>query len=111
VLSAPYFLLLGADKHPRTIEAEKIVLLDRHGHARLTIGTPALAGATVDVEQDDPVIWFTDDSGTDRAMLTTDGLFFANANARPTASLTSDPKGSRLKFYGNDGKVVWAAPR
>jgi hypothetical protein len=36
-------LLAGADKAPRTIEAEKVVLLDSRGRAKLTIATPALA--------------------------------------------------------------------
>ena len=34
------FVFAGAGKAPRTIEAEKIVLLDSHGRARVTIGTP-----------------------------------------------------------------------
>ena len=104
-------LLIAADKSPKTVEAQKIVLLDRNGHARLTISTPALAGAAIDVNPDDPVIWLSDEKGTDRAILTTSGLFFANGRAKPTASLSSDPRGtSGLKFYGNDGKVAWSAP-
>jgi len=73
---------------------------------------PAIAGATMDINQDDPVVWLTDEKGADRAMLTIDGLFFANAKARPTLSLGSDPKSgmSALKFYAADGKVSWSAP-
>jgi hypothetical protein len=41
------FLLMGAAKTPKTVEAEKIVILDRHGRARITIGTPAFAGAAI----------------------------------------------------------------
>jgi hypothetical protein len=105
------FFLVGAAKPPRTLEAEKLVILDRHGRARITIGTPAISGATVDVNPDDPVIWLRDDKGTDRAMLATDGLFFANSKARPTVRLDSDTNGlSGLKFYGTDGKVSWSAP-
>jgi hypothetical protein len=104
-------LFAGANKAPRIIEAEKIVLVDSHGRARLTIGTPAFAGATIDANPDDPVIWMTDDKGADRAMLTIDGLFFANSKATPTVSLRSDPNGtSWLKFYGTNGKVSWSAP-
>lgn len=104
-------LLAGADKGPRTIEVEKIVLLDSHGRPKLTIGTPAFTGATIDVNPDDPVIWMTDEKGADRAMLTTDGLFFANAKARPTVSLSSDSNGTPgLKFYGPNGKLSWSAP-
>ena len=54
--------------------------------------------------------WLTDDKGTDRAMLTSDGLFFANRDARPTITISSDPKTSELKLYGIDGKVSWSAP-
>ena len=104
-------LFAGANKTPRTIEAEKIVLLDSRGRPKLTIGTPAFAGVAMDVNPDDPVIWMTDDKGADRAMLTRDGLFFANGKTRPTVSLISDPNGaSGLKFYGTNGKVTWSAP-
>ena len=65
----------------------------------------------MDVNPDYPVIWLTDDKGTDRAMLTVDGLFFANSKAKPTVSLSSVPDGmSGLKFYGTNGKVSWSAP-
>jgi len=110
-LCATVLLLAAADRAPRTIQAERIILLDSHGRAKLTITTPAFSGASIDVNPDDPVIWMTDDKGADRAMLTTDGLFFANGKARPTVSLSSDPNGaSALKFYGTNGKVSWSAP-
>ena len=110
-LCVTVLLVAGASKAPRTIEAEKIVLRDSHGRARLTIGTPAFAGAAIDVDPDVPVIWMTDDNGADRAMLTTDGIFFANGKSRPIVSLRSDSNGtSGLKFYGADGKVSWSAP-
>jgi hypothetical protein len=104
-------VLIGADKTPRTLEAQKIVLLDNHGKTKLTISTPAVAGASVDIKPDDPVIWLTDSNGADRAMLSIDGLFFADSKSRPTVSLSTDPKGlSRLRLYGKDGKVSWSAP-
>ena len=106
------FLFVAAGKTPRTIEAEKFVLLDGHGNPRVTISTPEFSGATIEVNADDPVIWLTDKNGADRAMLTVDGLFFANGKGRPTVSLTSNPKSgkSELKFYKPDGKVAWLAP-
>ena len=111
ILAAMIVVLGGADSATRTIEAQKIVLLDSRGHAKLTIGTPAVTGATVGVSPDDAVIWLTDDKGADRTMLTTDGLFFANGEARPTISLSSNPKGiSGLKLYGKDGTMLWSAP-
>jgi hypothetical protein len=108
-LIAIVFIFVGADRTTRTIEAEKFVLCDSHGRVRLTIGTPAYTGATIGTNPDDPVVWLTDDKGEDRAMLTTDGLFFANGKARPTVSLDSNPRVG-LKFYGSDGKVSWSAP-
>jgi hypothetical protein len=110
-LGMAIFLLTGAAKSPKTVEAEKIVVRDRHGRARITIGTPAFAGAAIDTTPDDPVIWLTDDKGADRAMLANDGLSFANGKAGPTVRLSSDPNGlSGLRFYGTDGKVSWSAP-
>ena len=110
VLGVAVVAFSGAGKGAGTVEAQKIVLLDSHGRAKLTIGTPALTGATVGVNPDDAVIWLTDDKGADRAMLTPEGLFFANHDARPTISISSDPKASELKLYGTDGKVLWSAP-
>jgi hypothetical protein len=105
------FLLMGAAKTPKTVEAEKIVIRDRYGRSRITIGTPASAGAAIGTNSDDPMIWLTDDKGADRAILATDGLFFANGKSRPTVSLNSDTNGlSGLKLYGTDGKVSWSAP-
>ena len=84
------FLLMGAAKTPKMVEAEKIVILDRHGRARITIGTPAFAGAAIDTNPDDPMIWLTDDKGADRAMLATDGLSFGNSKPdRPYASVAT----------------------
>lgn len=105
-------LFAGAGRRPRTIEAEKIVRLDSHGRARLTIATPAIAGATIDAGPGDALVWLTDGKGADRAMLTSDGLYFANGESRPTVTLNSDPKrvASALKFYGADGRVSWSAP-
>jgi hypothetical protein len=110
VLGVAIVAFSGAGKGAGTVEAQKIVLLDSHGRAKLTIGTPALTGATVGVNPDDAVIWLTDDKGADRAMLTPEGLFFANHDTRPTISISSDPKASELKLYGTDGKVLWSAP-
>ncbi len=106
------FVLAGAAKYPRTISAEKIVLLDTQGRARLTISTPAVAGLAIDMAPDDPAVWFTDEKGTDRAVMSTDGLFFANAKSRPTVSLSNNnaPDASSLRFYHPDGKVSWSAP-
>jgi len=105
-------LLMAAGAKPRTIEAEKIVILDSHGRSRVTIGTPEFAGIAVDTKPDEPVIWLTDENGTDRAMLATDGLRLSNSHAKPVVELSGDsgPGRSGLKFYNADGKIAWSAP-
>jgi len=110
-LGMAMFLLTGAAKTPKIVEAEEIIIRDRQGRARITIGTPAFAGAAVGANPDDPMIWLTDDKGTDRATLATDRLSFANSKSRATISLSSDPNGlSGLRFYRSDGAIVWSAP-
>ena len=103
---------MAAVSTPRTVEAEKIILRDSHGRARLTLGTPEFAGATVDMKPDNPVVWLTDEKGIDRAVLTIDGLFFSDSQRKPTADFRNSPKSgmSTLRFYAPDGKISWSAP-
>jgi len=112
VLGLLVLMCMGAANRSRMIEAEKITLIDSQGRARVTIGTPWSSGAAIDTERDAPVIWLSDEKGNDRAMLSADGLFFANSRAKPVLSLSSDPRPGRsaLRFYGPDGKVSWSAP-
>ncbi len=112
VLASMVLVSVGLGGKPRTIEAEKIVLLDSRGRARVAIGTPAIAGAAVDMKPDAPAIWLSDESGTDRAILTADGLRFGNGQAKPLVELSGDRRPGRfeLRFYGPDGKVSWSAP-
>ena len=93
-----------------TIEAEKIVILDTHGRARLMIGTPDVAGAAVAMKLDAPAIWLSDENGSDRTILTSDGLYLANGREKPLVNLSSGPSRPELRFYGPDGKVSWSAP-
>ena len=105
-------LLMAAEVKPRTIEAEKIILLDSHVRPRATIGTPEFAGVAIDTKPDEPVIWLSDENGTDRATLSTDGLRLNNAHAKPLVELRGDviPGRSGLSFYSSDGKISWSAP-
>jgi hypothetical protein len=92
---AVVFALLGvivlgmaqAKPKPLAIEAEQLVIRDGRGRARVTIGTPASGGAAVGLSPDEPAIWITDEKGQDRAILSSDGLRFA------------DEKGKRLATY------------
>lgn len=110
VLGSAALVSMGLGGKPRTIEAEKIVILDSHGRARLMIGTPSVAGAAVDLKPDSPAIWLSDESGSDRAILTSDGLYLANGHEKPLVDLSSGPSRPTLRFYGPDGKVSWTAP-
>jgi hypothetical protein len=112
VLIAVVFVSAGAQKEPRVVEAEKFILRDSHGQARLTIGTPSVAGFAIEMGPDDPAIWLTDQKGTDRAVLTLDGLRFANDHAKPLVEIRSDtrPGRSGLRVYGPDGTISWSAP-
>jgi hypothetical protein len=102
---------MAQTKPARTVEAQKFVLLDAQGRARITIGTPASSGVAVSTALDEPVIWFSDPKGNDRAMITAEGLRLANEHSRPAASLTFTSKeGARLFLYDDQGKVVFQAP-
>jgi hypothetical protein len=103
---------LAAQQRPvRTIEAEKFVLLDSKGRARVTIGTPRSSGVAIDLPADEPSIWISDVNGTDRVIITTDGLRLANESGRPAASLTfTNKKGAEILLDNADGKLLYRAP-
>jgi len=109
-LASTVLVSMGLSGKPRTIEAEKIVILDTHGRARLMIGTPDVAGASVDMKLDAPAIWLSDENGSDRTILTSDGLYLANGREKPLVNLSSGPSRPELRFYGPDGKVSWSVP-
>jgi hypothetical protein len=94
----------------RIVEADKIVVHDSHGRARITIGTPEVAGGAIDLKADEPAIWLTGENGSDRTILTGDGLYLGNGHARRLVDLTSGPTRPELRFYDRDGKVSWPAP-
>jgi hypothetical protein len=103
---------LAAQQRPvRTIEAEKFVLLDSKGRARVTIGTPRSSGVAIDLPADEPSIWISDVNGTDRVIITTDGLRLANESSKPAASLTfTNKKGAEILLHNADGKLLYRAP-
>ncbi|HTT62824.1 MAG TPA: hypothetical protein VMG35_13315 [Bryobacteraceae bacterium] len=103
------FLSLGAGGRPRTVEAEEIIIRDSYGHARLMIGTPEFVGPAIDMDRREPGIWLSDGNGQDRAMLSSDGLYFANEHSKPLLSLEAG-RFPEIRLYGPDGKVSWSAP-
>lgn len=92
VLAAVALVSVAFGGKPRTIEAEKIVIVDSHGRPRMIIGTPQVAGAAVYMGRDEPAIWFSDERGSDRAILASDGLYLAGATEKPLVSITSAPE-------------------
>ncbi len=101
-LLSAVLLLMGVARTNRTVTANKFVLLDREGRARLTISTPAFAGIAPGLRSDDPAIWIDDKKGTDRAILTADGITFGNEHGREVAGLTArEGSNPSLKFFGH----------
>lgn len=74
---------LAQSRPSRTVETEQLILRDAQGRARLTMGTSRISGVAIDVAPDEPTVWLTDTKGTDRAILTGDGLRFADEKGRP----------------------------
>ena len=109
LLSTVVLSLVSAAK-PRIIEAEKIIIRDSHGRARVTIGTDL----AIDKERDEPAIWLSDATATDRMILLTDRLYFADEHTKPLVELVAKPgnsyapslPGSALRFHAPDGKVL-----
>jgi hypothetical protein len=85
-LFAASAVLMAQVRPNRTIQAERIIVRDSSGRARITIGTPSSSGYAVDSKSDDPLIWLSDEKGTDRAILGIDGLRFADEHGRRTAN-------------------------
>jgi hypothetical protein len=108
-LAAAGLVLMGSSGKPRTIEAEKVVILDSHRRPRITIGTPEIVGVAVGMKRDEPAIWLSDENGSDRTILASDGLYLADGRAKPKVSLTSGPVRPELRLYGSDGKLAWTA--
>jgi hypothetical protein len=103
---------MGQARPTRTIEAEKFVLLDSKGRARITIGTPQSSGAAIGMPIDEPSIWISDAKGIDRVIVNTEGLRLANDSMQPAASLTFEKDtGGRIRLYSNDGKLLFYAPK
>lgn len=111
LLLASTLLLMGQGRPNRTVEAERFIVRDRQGRVRVEIGTPRFSGAAVGLNSDDPAIWISDEKGQDRAVLTIDGLWFADVKGRKAANLEVESgKRAGLAFYDKDGKVLWSAP-
>lgn len=109
VLALAALLSMGFAGKPRTIEAEKLVIIDSHGRPRLTLGTPKAAGFAGGLGPDEPALWLSDENKTDRTILAPDGLYFANSHGKAVVDITSEP-GPELRLHGPDGKVSWSAP-
>ena len=77
-------VLMGQAQQSRpVVQAQKIVVLDGQGRPRITLGTPSSSGAAFALKSDDPAIWISDEDGTDRMILTEDGIQLADERGRP----------------------------
>ena len=85
---------MGQARTSRTVEAEQFILRDAQGRQRLTIGTPRFSGVAIGLEADRPAIWITGSNGVDRAILTSDGIYWADEHGKGTA---------RIEGVGNRG--------
>jgi hypothetical protein len=119
-LGAAGLLLLAAlgsmaavNSKPRTIEAEQFIVRDSKGRSRVTLATAPVSGAAVSLSPDEPAVWFSDEKGRDRLILTTDGLRLANSKSRPALDATagtSEGKPASIRLYDLESRVVWSAP-
>jgi len=100
ILALGALVVMGQAPRSRIVKAEQFVLQDSQGRARVTIGTPASSGGAFHLSPDEPAIWITDETGQDRAILTSDGLRFANEKGKPLATYSA----RALSFYGTKGK-------
>jgi hypothetical protein len=106
-------LLAAGNSKPRTIEAEQFILRDGSGRARVTIGTPAISGAAVFMPADEPALWFSDATGTDRLIVAADGLRLANSKGKPALDVisgTTAKQPATIRLYDSKNNVVWSAP-
>jgi hypothetical protein len=90
--------MAAVNSKPRTIEAEQFIVRDSKGGARVTIGTAPVSGAAVSLSPDEPAVWFSDEKGRDRLILTTDGLRLANSKSQPALDVTAGTTG-RTPLY------------
>lgn len=95
---------MGQARPSRTVEAEQFVLRDSQGRQRLVIGTPRNSGVAFDLAPDEPAIWIMGENGVDRAILSGDGLGFADEKGKRQARVEISKTGSALDLYDLNGK-------
>ena len=92
---------------PQTLEVEKIIIRDSHGHARITIGTPAVAGVAVDLNANEPAIWLSDEKGSTGRywlqMVCTSRTTAPNRSSSLAAAQTSRSCGSTIRTEKSRG--------
>ncbi len=108
VLAAGSLAFMGETRGtPHVVTAHEFVLLDREGHRRITISTPAALGeAVVGMQPDDPGIWISDSKGHDRFILNDDSLSFSNESGRESVRLLAWGNGASLEFLGSKNQKI-----
>jgi|SRR5689334_24476686 len=94
----------------RTLDVQELVIRDSQGRARATIGTPRLSGSAVGMSPDSPAIWLTGENGSDRLVITTDGIYLADERAKRLMEIGGALNGPVLRIYDAGGKMAWSAP-
>jgi hypothetical protein len=92
LISIAAFVFIAQARPPRTLEAEQFILRDAQGRERLAIGTPRVSGVALDLAPDDAAVWISGNNGVDRAILTNEGLRFADDKGRPLESYLANPR-------------------
>jgi hypothetical protein len=111
LLSLIAFIAMGESRPSRTVEAEQFILRDTQGRQRLVIGTPNASGAALGLTPDEPVIWITGKSGADRAILSSDGLRFADENGKALASMDVANSNPAIRFLNDKGvETMYLSP-
>jgi hypothetical protein len=113
ILLAALWSMAAVSPKPRTIEAEQFIVRDSKGRARVTIATAPVSGAAVSLAPDEPAVWFSDAKGSDRLILTTDGLRLANSKSQAALEVTAGTiagQPASIRLYNSESHVVWSVP-
>ncbi|GEM_PF-1661513 len=107
LLLAAAVVVMGQARPSRTVTANKFVLQDSQGRARITIATSASMGTgIVGMPPDDPGIWIRGEEGQEQTVLTANALRFLDERGRMMVWLFAGSNGAGLEFYGRQNQKI-----